>query len=367
MEDAVPVHLDDPALDRDARRLDAAAVPLRRVRVVADDLTGAADAAVAFVGSHGSVRVSLGGRVEGDVVAIDCATRDGSAAAARAAVAAALADLGDEEVVLKIDSLLRGHVGASVAALCEALPRRRVVVAPAFPALGRTQPATAITAALGQFDPDRVVISEASTEAELDTLVAAHAGEATAWVGSGGITRALARRAIANGAPAREPLGPSGREPLGPSGREPLGPSGREPLGSPFLAAIGSTCATARAQVAALAGRAAHVDLDGREDLDALAHELARRAASEDLVVTASATRALAIACARAAARTGLLLLSGGATARAVLDACVVAALDVVGELEPGVVALRAAVLDATIVTKAGSFGDAGTFVRVVG
>src|SRR3954471_21409970 len=74
----------------------------------------------------------------------------------------------------------------------------------------------------------------------------------------------------------------------------------------------------------------------------------------------------LARVAAPAAAGAATLVLCGGATARAVLGACGVGSVDVLGELEPGVVASRADGLGALVVTKSGSFGDAGTLARVV-
>lgn len=313
------------------------------MRLIADDLTGAADAAVAFVGTRDPVRISLAGPLRAaGVLALDTGTRDRGEEEAAAALRAALSHVAPgDELVVKIDSRLRGHVARTVATLRDALPERDVVVAPAFPAVGRFQTAAAIAAALAPLEirpgetpgvrageaPAPVAVFAARTDAELDALVAARAGLPTAWVGTGGITRALARRE---------------------SGLPPAAPR----LRGPFLAVIGSTADVARAQVAALAAHGAVV-AGPADDL----------AARENLIVTSPDHPALA----EAAARASLLLLSGGATARAVLQRCGVTELDVVAELEPGVVALRAAQLDAAIVTKSGSFGDAGTWVRILG
>jgi uncharacterized protein YgbK (DUF1537 family) len=288
------------------------------VRIVADDLTGAADAAVAFLSSHRSVRLGLGRwPAGGDALAVDTNSRERPPGTAAELVRAALAAVEpDDELVLKIDSMLRGHVARSVAVLAEALPERRIVVAPAFPALGRTmrrgmQQGVDVHALLAGLPAGRVEVCDAASDGDLDRIVAAHRAVPTAWVGSGGITRALARRAAPRAtAPAR--------------------------AGGPFLAVIGSTALVARAQAAALARIA------GPGDRVATGRELPPPGAA------------------------GLVLLSGGATARAVLDRWGVSELDVVAEPEPGVVALRAPGLDALVVTKAGSFGDAGTLVRVV-
>jgi uncharacterized protein YgbK (DUF1537 family) len=61
----------------------------------------------------------------------------------------------------------------------------------------------------------------------------------------------------------------------------------------------------------------------------------------------------------------GTLLVTGGETARAVLGAAGVGVLTVRGELEPGVVLAHASG-GLRVVTKAGSFGDPGTLLRTV-
>lgn len=62
------------------------------MRIVADDLTGAADAAVAFCASHESVRIGLGAWPSGgEVMAVDTGTRERSEDAAAEALRAALA------------------------------------------------------------------------------------------------------------------------------------------------------------------------------------------------------------------------------------------------------------------------------------
>lgn len=60
----------------------------------------------------------------------------------------------------------------------------------------------------------------------------------------------------------------------------------------------------------------------------------------------------------------GTLVLTGGDTARAVLDRLGVDRLEVLGELEPGICLSRAG--DRFFVTKAGGFGDSHSLVRVL-
>jgi uncharacterized protein YgbK (DUF1537 family) len=71
-------------------------------------------------------------------------------------------------------------------------------------------------------------------------------------------------------------------------------------------------------------------------------------------------------AAAVAADRAEVLVLSGGHTAQAVLDRLGVARLELLAELEPGVVLSRAPGHPWLIVTKAGAFGDEGTLLRLL-
>jgi len=119
--------------------------------VIADDLTGAADTALAFW-EHGlDADILLGPlaprpaalRTVSDarVVAVDTATRSLPPAAAGRAVAATVDALhrgGVTRFYKKIDSTLRGNCGAEIEAMLAACGASVAVVCPAFPAQGRT-------------------------------------------------------------------------------------------------------------------------------------------------------------------------------------------------------------------------------------
>ena len=124
-----------------------------RYLVLADDLTGAADAAVALAGPALDAQVFLdfaaAVHATVQVVSVDLNTRAMAQADAAATVARATAAWVDSgrQVFKKIDSTLRGHIGAELAALCRgfrAVDGQTLVtpllciVAPAHPALGRT-------------------------------------------------------------------------------------------------------------------------------------------------------------------------------------------------------------------------------------
>jgi uncharacterized protein YgbK (DUF1537 family) len=119
-----------------------------RVIIVADDLTGAMDVAgplaarglstLAVASVDGCTPQHLAGA---EVVSINADSRHLSAQAAADRVRAILRELvhPDAEILIKkIDSTLRGNVVAETLAMLETSKRRAAVVAPAFPAQGRT-------------------------------------------------------------------------------------------------------------------------------------------------------------------------------------------------------------------------------------
>jgi D-threonate/D-erythronate kinase len=372
------------------------------VRVIADDLSGAADAGVAFVAHGHTVRLTLDdwGADVADVLVADADTRDVDGTRAAEIVARLAADAPPSEQLLKkIDSTLRGRIAEELAALREALPDHLLVVAPAFPRAGRStrggvqhvhdvplhrstawaaepgEPPRSVAAVLGalpvrEIKGDRpqleaaaasgcVAVCDAAVDGDLDALVAAAAGMDVVWAGSAGLAAALARaRPGAHAAPRWTPDGSS------------------------YLAVVGSATELAARQANALAAAGTHVvqlprpllvAADPRE-LDAAANELLARVRRGSVVVTiagaperhsaAVVRRSLATVVTPAAAEAPVLALTGGATARAVLEELGIRSLDLLAEPEPGVAVAAAA--ERHVVTKAGAFGDGGTLARVL-
>lgn len=207
----------------------------RKVRIVADDLTGALDSAAAFAGS---VPVFLGDPgldhnrgAPAAVAAVATATRDVPLETLPGRLSPWLNWLGGAEVPFKkIDSLLRGNTFAEIAYFVRAGGYRGAVFAPAFPALGRVtiygrqcvvppgktlaeryavgagSPADAFTVfglpTIGgtrRPEPEGskpvVWIPEVITDADLAAVAAAsHAPDASGWLwcGSGGLAHAIA-------------------------------------------------------------------------------------------------------------------------------------------------------------------------------
>lgn len=122
-----------------------------RLLILADDLSGAADCAIACVGSGLRASVAFGDQkldLASDVLSIDCDTRPlEPAEAAERVIQHTRRYLPDPELLLfkKLDSTLRGNVATELSAILKV--RREIssgshrivaVMAPAFPASGRT-------------------------------------------------------------------------------------------------------------------------------------------------------------------------------------------------------------------------------------
>jgi uncharacterized protein YgbK (DUF1537 family) len=113
--------------------------------IVADDLSGAADCAATFAPAVGPVPVYLGAvQDQAECLAIDTDSRAVDAAAAVAVTARVFEQLArggvaHDLVYKKIDSTLRGHVGAELDAALRAAQRfAGAIVAPSFPEQGRS-------------------------------------------------------------------------------------------------------------------------------------------------------------------------------------------------------------------------------------
>lgn len=112
---------------------------------IADDLTGALEAAAKFacqgLGARVTTEITLSGPPEVPVLVIDTETRHGAAEKAAAIVreaAESALQFAPWLVYKKTDSTLRGNIAAEFRALLELIPDRSLVYAPAYPEMGRT-------------------------------------------------------------------------------------------------------------------------------------------------------------------------------------------------------------------------------------
>jgi D-threonate/D-erythronate kinase len=116
---------------------------MAHLRLIADDLTGALDAAAQFATPERAIPVFLNGRLPASLpgsFAIDGGTRERDgifAAAAATRHASIFAPRPGTISFKKMDSLLRGHCGPELVAILRAVPAARCVIAPAFPFHGR--------------------------------------------------------------------------------------------------------------------------------------------------------------------------------------------------------------------------------------
>lgn len=370
------------------------------VTVLADDLSGAAESASAFLGRALPVTVGLSAeqpQPPGAVTVVDLNTRSGSADAARAALRRALTGMHDGAVLVKkIDSMLRGHIGAEVEVLARRGP---VVVVAALPVMRRTvrdgilhldgvplhragawvaedrreprsvaevfgrTPTEVIAAGAGRearlhaaLAGERIAICDAAVDADLDAIVRA----AATFPGAQLVGTAALAAAVARTIPRARGTAPDRR------------PSSR------VLVVVGTAEPSAAEQADRLrAAGVERVELDVDELLACAAEPGRTRRALErgHVVVTLrgaldpSRRRAVSPALARyvaaAAAQRPDLVLTGGETARAVVDELGVRSLRPVGQVHHGAV-VSLTDDDRAVVTRPGSYGPADSLLQIV-
>ena len=385
------------------------------IAIISDDLTGAADAGVQLV--HAGYRTAVSFRESGvlaedlDAVSFDTDSRTMPAGFAAKRVLEATREAREARLVYKkLDSTLRGNVAAELAAALGGSGRERVVVAPAFPAAGRTtvggtqrvhgvpvdetemanDPHTPVTeahvpslladafASVGVLgvddlaDPGRVrralegnecVVADADRDADLEALVRAVPDPARVlWAGSAGLALAL------------------GTIYPGPSAG---GANVRTDRVRPVLVAVGSLSGVAREQVRRLVGEYGRVafPVEAGETgalettvaavRDALAgHTCAVVHSPEERKASGEAMLAsLAEVVARLAEEDRFegLVLTGGATAVGVARRLGASGIRLREEVETGVpMGNLFGPAPYPVVTKAGGFGGPDTLVGAV-
>jgi D-threonate/D-erythronate kinase len=385
------------------------------IAVIADDLTGAADTGVQFV--HAGYRTAVFFHAtevledDLDAVAVDTDSRAMPAGfAAKRVLDASHVARGARTVYKKVDSTLRGNVAAELAAALGGARRDRVIVAPAFPAAGRTtvggiqrvhgvpvdetemanDPHTPVSeahvpsllanafssvGALGVedlADHERVrrtleycecVVADAERDADLEALVRAVPDPARVlWAGSAGLALAL------------------GSVYPGPCAGD--ASVQRAPV-RPVLVVVGSLSGVAREQVRRLVVEYGQVDVPvGGEQGDAVqkAVEAARVALAggtcavirspEERVASSDSVLGELAEVAALLSDEGLfegLVLTGGATAVGVARGLGASGIRLEGEVETGVpMGALIGPRPYPVVTKAGGFGGPDTLVEAV-
>lgn len=336
--------------------------------IIADDLTGALDSAAPFAARGLHVRVALGVDAVGeaaaaapDVLAID--TRSRALAAPLAAERIAMAwdaarTLSPRVVMKKVDSRLKGEVGAETAGLLAAAGRSSAIVCPAVPEQGRTvvgghligRGVDAPIAVASRFGDLRCECPDAADDATLDSIAGAilAAAERTVAVGARGLAAALANRVA----------GPANDE-------------GVPPSALPMVIAIGSTDPITGAQVERL-----RLDFPRVEEIMSTSSPHARRDSiillraawnveSDAMTLLSRFGRETAAMVRATSAR--MIFCSGGDTAAAVMDALGARQLVVEHELCPGVPVARIEGADGLrLITKSGGYGEPDVLSRIV-
>jgi D-threonate/D-erythronate kinase len=376
-----------------------------RVLIIADDLTGAMDSAGPFAAAGAEawvvadpMKCDWTAFASARVVSVNTDTRHMPATQAADRVRAIAARLAIREygiVFKKIDSTLRGNVVSETLALMDAAQRKRAIVAPAFPAQGRTvrdgvvyvngiplaqtafavdklsppprerlheafaasgaSPAAAGPPTPGFLDDGAagVRVVDAADEADLAFTITAIRPQLHSLLlaGSAGLTQALARDCF-EGKPRVAGQGVRGT----------------------IVFAVGSRAARSAEQVDALAEQADTQVLCAPNGQ--LQNGEFPRARNVVLKATADASERNADATAVAGrmalhavdlarrTRAEAIVATGGDTAIAILAASGNPALKVLGDLMPGIpyASIRLDGAPLWLVTKAGGFGDRDTF-----
>ncbi len=353
--------------------------------LIADDLTGACDAAVHFArrGYRTHVRLDAHGE-EVSVLAVSAESRHLNAAELRQVMDALARRLPvDRARILfkKIDSTLRGNVGAEIAAALAAFGCQAAVITPAFPAMGRTVEGGYLRVEPpAQFEPidlparlrhqglescahvqpgavseaiksgARFVSVDATCDRDLDTIAAEAlgSGKRILWAGSAGLASALARTL--------------------PWGRSPTCPRPAPWPASSVLFCIGSDHPVTVSQQRHLMAHRAALSLRAETATPqsiASAVRRGERVVLNLLVRQTSVERVLELVGNAAA---GALVLSGGDTASLVCRALGVRHIQLEDEIVPGIPwgYLSGGAFDQSrVATKSGGFGAPHALIQV--
>lgn len=349
------------------------------LRLIADDLTGALDAAIAFVTPGHSIPVCWAPMSSAEPLsrlAFDSGTREADPASAKRRVAALLHDLkpdGSALLFAKLDSLLRGQAAAEITAWMDVVSPARCIIAPAFPKQGRVTRAgiqhvrrdgqeTPVGADLratleaeghavhlcrpGDDVPDGISLWDSESDTDLAQIVAAasRSTATTLWCGSGGLAAALA----------------------GHSGGIDVQPAA---LPRPILGLFGTDHPVTAAQLSACGNRVLTLSPESTAGPQALANKMAAEGVALARIDLPAGTPR-AVAAARIADAfagivaqldaPGSLIVSGGETLRGLCAALGAERLDLYGQIEAGVPCsiLHGGRYDGVhIISKSGAFG----------
>jgi len=360
-----------------------------RVLIVADDLTGACDAAVGFAQLGAQTQVLIDhhwtSSASVEVRAVCTESRDLPVQQSIDRlnwIARQSSIQPHHRVFKKIDSVFRGNTFHEIRAAIEAFPNRFAIIAPSFPALGRRavqgvvlasdiagersipvreplatagihptwlssgQSVTTIEQSISKCHAEgqRILFCDAETDQDLSNIISAgrQIQEGVLWIGSGGLAHALAADVLPHEHEAHPPQS--------------------TPQKGTVVVFAGSDHPVTTRQMSAL--REQHETAPSFSNLEA---------GSEVVIVpiTLGVTTASDI---RAAAapftpnQLGCLFMTGGDTAMLVCRALGIRALNLHREFEPGIpqaTAIGGTFAGATIILKSGGFGEVEVISRI--
>ncbi|NTZ91524.1 four-carbon acid sugar kinase family protein [Agrobacterium tumefaciens] len=330
--------------------------------IFADDLTGALDAAAPFAGRGLATEVAIG--LDGvpaaladapAVLSVNLGCRDGDAGEAGHRTRSLLALVPADRILFKkVDSRLKGHIAAEM----DAISYRHALVAPAIPDFGRVVTGGAVSG-FGVDDAipvheqlgghaSRCTIPDTRSQADIrEALVAAQAKGVDLLVGARGLAEALAEEMTARTAPEAAII-PPGKGLFVVGSRDPITVEQIEVLKSTGLVSvIDAPNGVVPSHAHDGSGLTLVQATQGLDDLS-------------PLVVSDRLAQGVVP---RFTAGAGRLLLSGGATAEAVLRAMGISRLRLAGECLPGLGVGWSE--DQCIIAKSGGFGQADTLKQI--
>ena len=327
--------------------------------IIADDLTGALDAAAPFAGRGIGTAVALNAGAISQALAtgarilsVSTDSREVSPGEATRAVGEVLARLPvGTPLFKKIDSRVKGNIAAEL----EALDFQSCLVVPAIPAFGRVtrggrlegfgvaEPID-IAARLGPH-ADRTTIPDIATQGDIEQFLDAHFD---LLVGARSLAEAVATR-------------------MAPGAAQPAPDVG----GGIAFCLIGSTDPITLEQLEHLRRSGAPSSIlapngGGPKTLPALSDlNIIQAVPGPEQVPGSTVAASLAQTLQRLAPPPGsLLVLSGGATAQVILEALGIDVLTLLGEAQPGLPMAEGGGL--TVITKSGGFGDPNCLARLL-
>lgn len=362
----------------------------RQVRcvLIADDLTGACDAAAPFRVRGAVVRALLDwkqpAKCECDVLSVNTESRDASKEQINARISDVAASLSPYRATIifkKIDSALRGSPGEEIAAALRAFDREIAIIAPGFPQMGRRVlngylhsdrdpkwrplhvkslleaqgltdcahvPANRLASVFEGSVPFISLDTNANEDLQSIVRTALECSRRVLWVGSGGLATALADTLFRRSAPQAR--------------------AEQRPL--PVLLAIGSDHAITTTQIEVLSKRCqlnlVHEDSTSHEKLvDALRsgrHTVLKIARGSNV------SKSVASLLAECKELISGLLLSGGDTGALVCRGVGAHSIAIEGEIETGLPwgMIEGGIFNnVRVVTKSGAFGTPDALIKV--